>query len=124
MQPGMILVLVLKGKPKVRITLRFIAMLATITAIPLTSAFAQNTNPGNTGGAGQIATPTYDSGKASNPALTTGAPPKTNVPAAENPTVGGATGNAIVKGDQSTISGDQRGTTQQKTGQATEGGGK
>ncbi len=96
-----------------------------VIAIPVGNVFAQNTNPGNSAGSGQVATPTYEtgSGSTSNPALTTGAPPKTNVPADANPTVRGATGDTIVKGDRSTISGDRRATTQQKTGTSAQSGG-
>jgi hypothetical protein len=81
--------------------------------------WAQNLNPGNSGGANApIATPTYGSDMASNPALTTGSRYSTgaNVPAYGNPTVPGATGEGVVIGDRSTISGDRRATIQQKTG--------
>ena len=37
-------------------------------------------------------------------------------PADENPRVAGATGQAIVPGDRSTIAGDRRGTNEQRTG--------
>jgi hypothetical protein len=109
----------------VRISLLSIAMLATIVATPFVSVSAQNTNPGNSAGSGQVATPTYETGGPANPALTTGILQKgaTNIPADENPTVRGATGDTIVKGDRSTISGDRRATTQQKTGEGEEGGG-
>jgi hypothetical protein len=39
-----------------------------------------------------------------------------STPADENPTVPGATGLTIVRGDHSTISGDRRATIEQKTG--------
>lgn len=92
---------------------------AAMFATPAAATWAQNLNPGNSGG-GQlpIATPTYGTDQPSDPALTTGSKfsVETNTPANRNPTVPGATGLSIVKGDGSTISQDRRGTIQQKTG--------
>lgn len=95
--------------------------IAALVATPVTSTLAQNLNPGNSGGGHlPIATPTYEGDGASDPALTTGSRYSVtpNTPADENPTVPGATGQSIVKGDNSTISGDRRGTIEQKTGGA------
>ena len=82
-------------------------------------AAAQNNNPGNSGVTpdSRIAEPTYPPGQ-SNPALSPGRLPKgaVGVQADQNPNVPGATGNAVVPGDNSTIGGDRRGTTEQKTG--------
>ncbi|MGD0103737.1 MAG: hypothetical protein ABSC06_06835 [Rhodopila sp.] len=87
---------------------------------PTAALWAQNLNPGNSGGGNApIATPTYVGADQNfDPALTTGSrfSVKANTPADENPTVPGATGATIVKGDRSTISGDRRGTIEQKTG--------
>jgi hypothetical protein len=91
---------------------------AALIATPLTATLAQNLNPGNSGGGRlPIATPTYETG-VPDPALTTGSrySVTANTPADENPTVPGATGLNIVKGDRSTISGDRRATIEQKTG--------
>jgi hypothetical protein len=93
--------------------------MAALIAAPATATLAQNLNPGNSGGGySPIATPTYAADAASDPALTTGSrfSVTTNTPAAENPTVPGATGLGIVKGNNSTISGDRRATIEQKTG--------
>jgi hypothetical protein len=95
--------------------------IAALVAIPATATLAQNLNPGNSGGGHlPIATPTYEDVAGANPALTTGSrfSVTPNTPAVENPTVPGATGLGIVKGDNSTISGDRRATTEQKTGGA------
>lgn len=93
---------------------------ASLSMGPTTAIWAQDSNPGNSGGGhAQIATPTYDTpDQATDPALTTGSrySVKGNIPAYENPTIPGATGNTIVKGDKSNISLDRRGTVQQKTG--------
>ena len=92
---------------------------AALLATPATAALAQDPNPGNSGGGhSPIATPTYEAVFGSNPALTTGSrfSVKSDTPPAENPTVPGATGLHIVKGNHSTISGDRRATTEQKTG--------
>jgi hypothetical protein len=101
-----------------KISIRSIVAVA-LFAAPMTSAWALDYNPGNSGG-GQapIATPTYPSDEAVNPALTTGSRYSVtpNTAADENPTVAGATGDTIVPGDRSTISGDRRATTEQKTG--------
>jgi hypothetical protein len=95
--------------------------IAALVAAPVTATLAQNLNPGNSGGGGMpIATPTYEGDGASDPALTTGSRYSIipNTPADENPTVPGATALGIVKGDNSIISGDRRGTIEQKTGGA------
>ena len=92
---------------------------AAMAVAPTTMLWAQNSNPGNTGGGhSPIANPTYPAEQASNPALTTGSrfSVRPDTPAFENPTVPGATGNTIVKGDKSDISLDRRATTLQKTG--------
>ena len=95
-------------------------MAVSLSLAPTTVIWAQDSNPGNVGGGhAPIATPTYKSAaQAADPALTTGSrySVKGNIPAYENPTVPGATGNTIVKGDKSNISLDRRGTIQQKTG--------
>jgi hypothetical protein len=104
------------GSTMTHLIFRSIMLTATLSLALVTAASAQTNNPGNTGGGNApIAVPTGE--PASNPAVTTGRlpPGATNVPADENPTVPGATGNAIVPGDSSTISGDRRATTQQKT---------
>ncbi len=92
-----------------------------LLAIPATATLAQDLNPGNSGGGhSPIATPTYEGDGAVDPALTTGSrySVTANTPADENPTVPGATGLTIVKGNNSTSSGDRRATTEQKTGGA------
>jgi hypothetical protein len=92
---------------------------AALSAAPAAAVWAQDSNPGNSGGGhSPVATPTYGSDQASDPALTTGSrfSVRPNTAAYDNPTVPGATGNTIVKGDRSTISLDRRGTVQQKTG--------
>ncbi len=92
---------------------------AALAATPVTATLAQDLNPGNSGGGhAPIATPTYEGQVAPDPALTTGSrfSVTPDTPAAENPTVPGATGMTIVKGNNSTISGDRRATTEQKTG--------
>ncbi len=89
-------------------------------------ATAQNNNPGDTGGSpgSRIALPTYPAGQ-SDPALSPGRLTKgaTGVPADANPNVRGATGEGVVQGDNSSVSGDRKGTTQQKTGQISGGSG-
>lgn len=96
------------------------SVMTAMLSMALTSpVWALDLNPGNSGGGrGPIATPTYETEQTPNPALTTGSrfSVQPGLPAYENPTVPGATGEAIVKGDKSTISGDRRGTIQQKTG--------
>jgi hypothetical protein len=94
---------------------------AAMLATPAAATWAQSLdlNPGNSGGGRlPIATPEYGADQPSDPALTTGSrfSVEPNTPAYENPTVPGATGLSIVKGDKSTISLDRRGTVQQKTG--------
>jgi hypothetical protein len=99
--------------------------IAALAALPATATWAQtpDLNPGNSGG-GHVAIGYPQEGQAdpsANPALTTGS--RFNVtsstPADENPTVPGATGRTIVRGDRSTISNDRRATIQQKTGAMT-----
>ena len=107
---------------------RPLMLIAAMSLLPAASALAQNNNPGNSGGVtgSAIATPSYSSQPdASDPALTTGVMPKgaTKVPADENPTVRGATGDTVVRGDRSTISGDRRATVEQKTGEFESDGG-
>jgi hypothetical protein len=92
---------------------------AAIALAPAGAVWAQESNPGNSGGGhSPVATATYPAEMASDPALTTGSRFSVgkNTPAYDNPTVAGATGNSIVKGNKSTISLDRRGTVQQKTG--------
>ena len=97
-------------------------IIAALAIAPATATWAQtpNLNPGNAGGGHDpIAYPREGQDEpASNPALTTGSrySVTSGTPATENPTVPGATGNRIVRGDRSTISGDRRATIQQKTG--------
>jgi hypothetical protein len=94
---------------------------AALSLTPAAAVWAQNSNPGNSGGVNApVAVPTFGNEQDSNPALTTGSrfSVKGDIPAYENPTVPGATGSTIVKGDNSTISLDRRGTVQQKTGDA------
>ncbi len=102
-----------------KVTLRAILTTALLTA-PMASAWALDYNPGNSGGGNEpIGIPSYpNSDGAENPALTTGSrySVTATTPANENPTVPGATGLTIVRGDRSTISGDRRATAQQKTG--------
>ena len=107
---------------------RSIILFAMLLIVPTAGVLAQNNNPGNSGGGGrnsEIANPTYPANQTPDPALTTGRPPNSasNVPADENPAVRGATGDTVVKGDRSTITGDRRATTQQKTGVGEGGGG-
>ena len=95
------------------------AIAIALLAIPTASSWAVDLNPGNSGGGhAPIATPTYETGQQADPALTTGSRYSVtpNTPSDENPTVPGATGDTIVKGDRSTISGHRRGTIEQKTG--------
>ncbi len=95
------------------------AVAVALFAAPTAATWAQNLNPGNSGGGNlPIAVPTYGAEAGNNPALTTGSrfSVTPNLPAQENPTVPGATGETIVRGDNSTISGDRRGTIEQKTG--------
>jgi len=83
------------------------------------ASWAQNSNPGNSGGGhSPVAVPSYGTDLGANPALTTGSRFSVNkdTVADENPTVAGATGETIVPGDHSTISSDRRATTEQKTG--------
>jgi hypothetical protein len=86
---------------------------------PMTSVWAVDYNPGNSGGGHEvIGVPRYPLGGDQNPALTTGSRDSvtSSTLTVENPTVPGATGEKIVRGDHSTISGDQRATIEQKTG--------
>jgi hypothetical protein len=92
---------------------------AALLATPGAASWAQNPNPGNSGGGfAPIANPTYGADEGFNPALTTGSrlSVKPDTVADENPTVPGATGETIVRGDTSTISSDRRATIEQKTG--------
>jgi hypothetical protein len=94
---------------------------AALFSTPTAALWAQNSNPGNSAGVNAtVATPTFGNEQDSNPALTTGSrySVKGNIPAYENPTVAGATGSTIVRGDRSSISLDRRATIQQKTGGA------
>ncbi|HVZ10363.1 hypothetical protein [Rhodopila sp.] len=91
---------------------------AVIAVAPFAVASAQETNPGNTaGGHDPVGYPFYPGAAEQNPALTTGS--RYSVTGAttpvENPTVPGATGMMIVRGNHSTISGDRRATVLQKT---------
>ena len=97
------------------------AIAIALLAPPMAATWAQDPNPGNSGGGhAPIATPTYGADQGFNPALTTGSrfSVTTNTPRYENPTVPGATGTTIIRGDKSTISGDRRATIEQKTGGA------
>jgi hypothetical protein len=99
------------------IALRSIVALS--LSVAPTALWAQNSNPGNSGGGNApVATPTYGDDQSFDPALTTGSrlSVKADTPSNENPTVAGATGETIVRGDRSTISGDRRGTVEQKSG--------
>jgi hypothetical protein len=92
---------------------------ATLFVTPVAATWALDLNPGNSGGGkAPIAIPQYGDDQPVDPALTTGSrfSVQSNTPAYENPTVAGATGLSIVKGDRSTISLNRRGTIQQKTG--------
>jgi len=85
---------------------------------PMTSVWAVDYNPGNSGGGHEvIGVPRYPLGGDQNPALTTGSRDSvtSSTLTVENPTVPGATGETIVRGDHSTISGDRRATIEQKT---------
>ncbi|MEA2742397.1 MAG: hypothetical protein QOG25_768, partial [Acetobacteraceae bacterium] len=67
-----------------------------LSMTPIAATWAQESNPGNSGGGhAPVATPTYGSEQASDPALTTGSrfSVTATTPAYENPTVPGATGN-------------------------------
>ncbi len=97
-------------------------LIAALTVVPATVTWAEspNLNPVNSGG-GHEAIGYPQEGQAdpsSNPALTTGSRYSVtpNTPVAENPTVPGATGRGIVRGDKSTISSTRRATIRQKTG--------
>ncbi len=103
-----------------RISSAILLVLSTVM-VPVAGALAQETtnNPDNMAGVtgSQVATPQRPSGN-SNPALTTGTLPKAaeaGVPADKNPNVGGATGHTIVPGTTSTIAGDRKETTREKT---------
>ena len=102
-----------------KVTFQTILAAALLTA-PMASAWAIDYNPGNSGGGHEpLGIPSYPtSDGANNPALTTGSrySVTATTPANENPTVPGATGLSIVRGDRSTISGDRRATAEQKTG--------
>jgi hypothetical protein len=94
-------------------------LIAALSAAPMSIGWAQESNPGNVaGGHNPVGMPTYPGEAAPNPALTTGSrysvTPTT--PTVENPTVPGATGLTIVRGDHSTISNDRRATIREKTG--------
>jgi len=102
-----------------KVTFQAILATALLTA-PMASAWAIDYNPGNSGGGHEpLGVPSYpDAAGMNNPALTTGSRYSVtpNTVADENPTVPGATGLTIVRGDRSTISGDRRATAEQKTG--------
>src|SRR5689334_8839732 len=96
-------------------------MLTALFAVPLHASWAQtpSLNPGNGGGDHDpVGIPVYPPDLPPNPALTTGSRYSVlpNTPPEQNPTVPGATGMTIVRGDHSTISGDRRETVRQKTG--------
>jgi hypothetical protein len=96
----------------------------TLFAAPMAASQAQDLNPGNSGGGhAPIAIPTYGSEQPFDPALTTGSKfsVTADTPRMADPTVPGATGETIVKGDRSSISGDRRATIQQKTGGSASG---
>jgi len=98
---------------------RPILLAASLLLVSAVGAVAQTNNPGTSGGTrgSQVAIPQYPPGEGSNPALTTGRlRGATGVPADENPRVPGATGDTIVRGDNSTIRGDRRATIEEKTG--------
>src|SRR4051812_10456629 len=87
------------------------ALIAALSAAPLSVGWAQDPNPGNGGGDHDpVGTAVYPPGLPPNPALTTGSRFSVlpNTPPEENPTVPGATGLTIVRGDHSPISGDRR----------------
>lgn len=95
---------------------------AAIVILPVSRGLAQNStnNPDNMAGTtgSQIANPQRPT-EASNPALTTGTLPRSadaTVPPDKNPNVGGATGNTIVPGNNSSISGDKKQIIGKKTG--------
>ena len=90
---------------------------ALLCGAPMAGAWAQDSNPGNSGGGHDpVGYPTYPSDMHQNAALTTGSrySVTADTPAIENPTVPGATGLTIVRGNHSTISGDRRATVMQK----------
>ncbi|MBS0644549.1 MAG: hypothetical protein U1E70_11950 [Acetobacteraceae bacterium] len=91
---------------------------AALCGAAMTGAWAQESNPGNSaGGHNPVAYPMYPGQEHTNPALTTGSrySVAADTPMVENPTVPGATGLTIIRGDNSTISGDRRATVIQKT---------
>ncbi len=104
---------------------RIIPLAALSFAFGTSLAVAQTNNPGNSGGTpgSKVAVPTYPKGY-SDPAQSPGRLPRgtSGVQAGQNPNVPGATGSAVVPGDQSTISADRRATTEQKTGGTTSAG--
>jgi hypothetical protein len=103
---------------------RSLSLATIILGLAATGASAQSptpshNNPNHSGGAtgSWIAMPEYPPGT-NDPALSPGrlAAGTTGVPADEDPNVAGATGNTIVRGDNSTIAGARQGTIEQKTG--------
>ncbi len=106
---------------------RSIMLIATVALVPAAGALAQTGHHAVRAqvNGSPVAHPVYEYGNDdTNPALTSGRLSKASasVPAFENPTVPGATGETVVEGDNSTIRGDRRATIEQKTG-AFEGGG-
>jgi hypothetical protein len=104
-----------------------ILLIASLCLMPAGSVFAQSNNSHDAGGVpeSKVATPTYPPNQASNPALSPCRFPReaSNVPAAENPNVSGATGHTVVPGDKSSIGRDRVGTTTEKTGAGTNSSG-
>jgi hypothetical protein len=102
---------------------RSLSLAALAVTLGASIAAAQNNNPGNSGGTpgSRLAEPTYPQGQ-TDPALSPGRLPRgtAGVQADRNPNLSGATGNTVVPGDNSTVSADRRGTTQQKTGTVTQ----
>jgi hypothetical protein len=76
---------------------RYLILAASLVAIPVAAAMAQQNNPAE-----------------ANPAATA-------QPGAKNPDKPGATGRTVVLGDQSTVAGDKAGTAGAKTGQTDTG---
>jgi hypothetical protein len=110
---------------KLRMLLMAIALLAT----PML-AFAQSNNPtGNMGSdrsntsAGTNVDKTQKSGMGTGDVRSGVNAPRPSVAAKDN-AVPGATGKTVVPGSNSTVSGDQAGTSAAKTGQANTGSGK
>ena len=110
------------GKAKMKMLVPLSLLAGAVVVLPVSWGWAQNStnNPDNMGGTSgsQVANPQRPSG-ASNPALTTGTLPRSadsTVPPDKNPNVGGATGHTVVPGSNSSVSGDKKQTTGQKTG--------